>query len=142
MLFVSPLSLAPSANGAPEQNTGSNQRPETPLMVWRGVSEVGFLRVELWSRPMPGNPLNQDLVVKSVSPIYSITFSGVMALMPYDVKTEPDISQIYIRVADDGATSDVKIPFIVATLSKDGTLHLYSCGGRSLQPPCTLRPAE
>ena len=143
LALSSPFS-ASQANGTTDSVTvsASNQRPETPLMVWRGVFEFGFLRVELWSRPMPGQPISQDLVVKSVSPGYSITYSGLMVPMPADVKTEPNVRQMYIRVSDDSVRSDIRYPSIVATLCSDGTLHLYECGSNYLNPPCVLRPVE
>jgi hypothetical protein len=106
-------------------------------MVWRGVSEVGYLRVELWNRPTANEPHNEDLVVKSASPEYTATYSGVMVQVPYDLKTVPEVKQIYIGVPD-----HVPELSVLATLAVDGTLRLYQCGVRPLTPPCVLRPLE
>jgi hypothetical protein len=134
--------FAPWAKGAADQGASSSQHPETPIMVWRGASEVGYLRVELWVRPTASDVHNQELVVKSVSREYTETYSGVMIPLPYDIKTEPDVRQMFIRVSDTGVPGFSRELSIVATISVDGTLHLYACGVRSLVPPCVLHPIE
>jgi hypothetical protein len=137
--FLAPqFLLSPSlAEGSTDQVASSSLHPDAPLMVWRGVSDVGYLRVELWSRPTANEPHNEDLVVKSASPEYTATYSGVMVQVPYDIKTEPDVRQMYI-----GIPNLVPKLSVLATLSADGTLRLYECGMRTLLPPCVLHPLE
>jgi hypothetical protein len=136
--FAPQFLLFPSlAEGNSDQGASVSQHPDSPLMVWRGVSEVGYLRVELWSRPTANEPHNEELVVKSASPEYTATYSGVMVQVPYDLKTVPEVKQMYIGIPD-----HVPELSVLATLTVDGTLRLYQCGERPLTPPCVLRPLE
>jgi hypothetical protein len=138
------LIFASQANATTESGTISapHQRPDTPLMVWRGVSEVGYLRVELWNRPTASDVYNQDIVVKSASRGCTETYSGVMISLPPGLNTKPEATQMFICVADDGIPGFSHLLSILATLSEDGTLHLYKCGMHSLFPPCDLHPVE
>jgi len=117
-------------------------RPPAPLMVWRGQSEIGYLRVELWGRTTAGQPLSQDLIINTATDEGRVTYNGMMVQWPSDIKTEPLIVQVFVRSLGDLEERHKRDLSILATLAPDGTLRLYACGSRRFIRPCALKPIE
>jgi hypothetical protein len=143
-LLVGFLLIAPVLNSASE-STGSpdnDVHPPTPILVWHGPSEIGYLRVELWNKPASERPFTQELVVKSASYEGSVTYNGLMLRVPTEIKMDPVITQIFVRSPSDIEAHKFREFSILATLAPDGTLRLYGYGNNLFIPACVLRPCD
>jgi hypothetical protein len=138
-LFAAAPALTPA--NEPAKGPETVARPPTPIFVWQGHSEVGFLRVELWNRPPSERPFTQDLVVRSTTYEGSISYNGLMLQIPAEIKTEPVIGQIFSRSPGDIEAHGFHEFSILATLSPDGTLRLYGYANNWFVHPCELHPS-
>jgi WD40 repeat protein len=111
-------------------------------MVWAGASELGYLRVELRSRTGADTIFEDELVIKSTTAAHSATYGGRLVDLPTLIKTEPKISQLFVRTSGSRLTSNGHDVAIIATVSDDGTLRLWECGVRLLVEPCVLHPVN
>lgn len=112
-----------------------------PTLIWHGQSEIGYLRVELWSHARPGLPYTQDLIVKTTGEEGTVRYNGLMVQLPPDLKTEPKTTQMFVRSPADLDARPMREYAVLAILGPNGTLRLYSCGSRRFIQPCDLMPS-
>lgn len=114
--------------------------PRSLLMVWHGSSEVGFLRAELWRRERADFP--HELVIASVGEGTRIVYVGAVVSIPHQLKTDPPVTQIFVRSPADIRTQQARETPIIAAMSPEGILRVYGFAFRAFTMPCDLKPVS
>lgn len=102
------------------------------IMAWTGQSELGYLRVELWT-PDAKEPGAARLVIKCATLAGITTHQGQMVRLPDDIRTDPDVDHLFVASSEDMSKNARHGSPVLASLAADGTLRLYSVG------PCVFR---
>lgn len=112
-------------------------KPLGVLMAWRGQSDAGFVRVELWNSGKPECP--HALKIETTAPPNSATVVGFLVDMPREVTQGLHIVQLFVKAPDEISYGLTPGP-VVASISSEGVLRLFSIGTRLLITPCDLKP--
>lgn len=115
------------------------QQADQMILGWSGQSELGYLRVELWT-PDAQEPRASRLVIKCASLLGVTTHVGHVVLLPDDLRSEHSINQLFVATAEDMARNGRHGSPVVAAISVDGTLRLYAVGPCEFRARPSLKP--
>lgn len=110
------------------------------ILAWTGQTELGFVRVELWT-PDPKEPRASRLVIKCATLPGVMTHAGQMVALPDDIRTDPNVTQLFVVSADDMVRNPRGGAHVLAALTLDGTLRLYGVGPCVFRTRPTLKPS-
>jgi hypothetical protein len=109
------------------------------ILAWTGQSEMGFVRVELWS-PDAKDPQSSRLVIKCAS-LEGVTIHlGRMVRLPPDIRNDDGVNQIFVASAEEIKKYQRYGDPVVASIASDGTLRLYVVGFYDFRVRPTLKP--
>jgi hypothetical protein len=127
----------PSVERKPDSRP-SNTRPASPLMSWRGQTEIGFVRVELWDSENERS--THELVVQTSRGRMPVE-RGCLVVLPETVAKTTGLTQLFI-LSSDGARSGSIVGPLFASILSDGSLRMYPVGRLATLTALDLKPTQ
>lgn len=115
------------------------QPSDQVIQAWTGPSDLGYLRVELWT-PTEKEPGVSRLVIKCASLPGVTVHSGLLIRLPDDIRSDPRVGQLFIVLPSDMTRTARYGSQVVAAISPESELRLYSIGPIELRDRPTLKP--
>lgn len=136
-----PPAAPPPAVAATEPNTVAAPLQSSPVMVWGGVSYLGYVRVELLAGQSPERPSVQELLV-NCSDGSVRRYRGRMIRLPGDLVAARGPWQVFVRTPEDIARTGRSVPEMMASVSPTGVLRLYEFSTSNGDGACDLPPIK